>query len=607
MSPPSTDGVTGGRRSVRGSCRSGSSSSPSATSGRAVVSNLTLEVGGGRALRAARAVGERQEHGAAADRRPRRRRLRPHPARRRDLAGVPARERGLGFVFQSYALFRRMTVAENVEFALAVRGRARRAPAAARRAARAGRARRARRPLCRTSSPADSSSAWRWRARSPTGPSCCCSTSRSARSTRASASTCGAACARSSASCGSRRSSSPTTRRRRSSSADRIAVLAQGRLVEEGPPRELYLRPHTEFVATFLGGANLLVGQSTPLRRPARAGRGAARGGGRAPRAPAPRVQVLFRPGGRRAVAERARRDEPRASPSSAWETVEEIAFVGRQRAPAAPPARAPRRARHPAAGALRRRPVRSTPCGRSTRRGGRPLAPGDRVRVGVRRLHALLHPGLSFLVERGGGAAEAYAAELARLAQARLRSVERFEELLARRRRRAGRPSDLVVAAARRGDVDADRERLLEAGGGEHLLLVRGAAAAAAAAVPGRGRGGRAGQGGRRLRRPPGAPPRRAGDGAHRARARRRARRARAPPSGSSTAACARSAARRRGRAGGGRAASSRRDARRARCARTHDLLVARRAARRTTQGRLRWGRAARALLDAGARASRS
>src|SRR6185436_14032367 len=39
----------------------------------------------------------------------------------RDLAGVPARDRDCGFVFQSYALFRRMTVAENVEFALKVR------------------------------------------------------------------------------------------------------------------------------------------------------------------------------------------------------------------------------------------------------------------------------------------------------------------------------------------------------------------------------------------------------------------------------------------------------------------------------------------------------
>jgi len=40
----------------------------------------------------------------------------------RDLTGVPAQRRDCGFVFQSYALFRRMTVAENVEFALRVQG-----------------------------------------------------------------------------------------------------------------------------------------------------------------------------------------------------------------------------------------------------------------------------------------------------------------------------------------------------------------------------------------------------------------------------------------------------------------------------------------------------
>src|SRR5262245_35984482 len=40
----------------------------------------------------------------------------------KDLAGVPARERGLGFVFQNYALFQHMNVASNIEFALRARG-----------------------------------------------------------------------------------------------------------------------------------------------------------------------------------------------------------------------------------------------------------------------------------------------------------------------------------------------------------------------------------------------------------------------------------------------------------------------------------------------------
>jgi sulfate transport system ATP-binding protein len=51
----------------------------------------------------------------------------------RDVTELPARERGVGMVFQHYALFRHMTVAENIEFALRVR----RVPAAERRRRRA--------------------------------------------------------------------------------------------------------------------------------------------------------------------------------------------------------------------------------------------------------------------------------------------------------------------------------------------------------------------------------------------------------------------------------------------------------------------------------------
>ena len=44
--------------------------------------------------------------------------------------------------------------------------------------------------------------------------------------------------------------------------ADRLGVLDRGRLVEVGTPQELYHRPRTETVATFLGGGNVLVGRS---------------------------------------------------------------------------------------------------------------------------------------------------------------------------------------------------------------------------------------------------------------------------------------------------------------------------------------------------------
>src|SRR6185503_19244892 len=42
--------------------------------------------------------------------------------------------------------------------------------------------------------------------------------------------------------------------------ADRIGVMHQGRLLEVATPHELYARPRTRFVATFLGAANLLLG-----------------------------------------------------------------------------------------------------------------------------------------------------------------------------------------------------------------------------------------------------------------------------------------------------------------------------------------------------------
>ncbi|NLF25396.1 MAG: ATP-binding cassette domain-containing protein [Deltaproteobacteria bacterium] len=43
---------------------------------------------------------------------------------------------------------------------------------------------------------------------------------------------------------------------------DRVAVLERGRLLESGSPQELYYKPHTEFVAAFLGGGNVMVGRS---------------------------------------------------------------------------------------------------------------------------------------------------------------------------------------------------------------------------------------------------------------------------------------------------------------------------------------------------------
>ena len=43
--------------------------------------------------------------------------------------------------------------------------------------------------------------------------------------------------------------------------ADRIGIIERGNLIEVGDPEELYQRPKGEFVATFIGGGNVLVGR----------------------------------------------------------------------------------------------------------------------------------------------------------------------------------------------------------------------------------------------------------------------------------------------------------------------------------------------------------
>jgi iron(III) transport system ATP-binding protein len=54
------------------------------------------------------------------------------------------------------------------------------------------------------------------------------------------------------------------------SMSDRIAVMDQGKIVQEGRPEDVYHRPADEFVASFIGSTNLFVGKAvgtTELRR----------------------------------------------------------------------------------------------------------------------------------------------------------------------------------------------------------------------------------------------------------------------------------------------------------------------------------------------------
>src|SRR5689334_12992770 len=201
--------------------------------------------------------------------------------------------------------------------------------------------------------------------------------------------------------------------------ADRIGVMNVGRLLEVGPPEELYRHPQTEFVATFLGTANLLVGRCTaagvqlgdlcfPLNTEARPGDGERS------------VQVLFRP----EDVTLAPSSEELAGPSLGRAEVEHTTFVGSFE-------RLRLRLR-PIAGV---RPIApQAPFGgdfvlvevtRTQDQARRfPLAPGDGVWLGVRHIHALVHPGLRILLLTDGSPAAQAAldvgGQIARLAHAR-------------------------------------------------------------------------------------------------------------------------------------------------------------------------------------------
>lgn len=78
---------------------------------------------------------------------------------------------------------------------------------------------------------------------------------------------------------------------------DRVAVMNRGRIVQIGPPREVYFRPASDFVANFIGTMNRVRGRVSGDNFEIRGGRLPwIRGGGG-------EVEVLFRPGDARVVA----------------------------------------------------------------------------------------------------------------------------------------------------------------------------------------------------------------------------------------------------------------------------------------------------------------
>ncbi len=333
----------------------------------------------------------------------------------RDVTGTSPKDRGIGFVFQHYGLFRHMSVADNVEFALRVR----RVPARKRRERReellqivglAGLADRFPRQL--SGGQQQRVALARALAHEPEvllldEPFGALDAKIRLELRQA-----------------LRRIQSELTltavfvthdQEEAFELADRLAVLRDGRLLEVGEPEELYLRPRSPFVATFLGAANLMVGESST--------RSVRLGGvelpvateitvGRTPK----RTQVLFRPEDVE-VSSKPQGEHPRLGLGR----VEALAAVGgferlRLRLP-------------PLAGV---RPIAPAPkfgteillvdALRPQHEVARlPLNVGDEAWVAVRRFHVLAPASLRLLVDSGQSSGARAAAEFGKAIAERL------------------------------------------------------------------------------------------------------------------------------------------------------------------------------------------
>ncbi len=373
----------------------------------------------------------------------------------RDVSGVSARDRGVGFVFQHYALFRHMSVADNVEFALRVR----RMRAADRRERRNELLRLVALEGLEDRLPGQLSGGQQQRvavARAlahrpevllldePFGALDAKIREELRRTIRQ-----------------IQRDLGITTilvthdQDEAFAMADRIGVMHQGRLLEVGAPAELYARPATRFVATFLGAANLLLAYRSPnelrFERPA--------DGRLAPR----EVVAVIRPEEIILADDEAPEDMTRVGRG----VVEELQFAG---------ATARIRIRMPAGGPVPATPDRVTEDGSwmldalrtFPQQRTEPLAVGQPVEVAARRMHLLPTPISSFTVVAPDEAAAAQLAGTPLLATIATRMQCRIN-------RRIGSdgtpPPGLPVLAARPGAA-AEAQGYLQRGATQLLVL---------------------------------------------------------------------------------------------------------------------------------------
>jgi len=179
--------------------------------------------------------------------------------------------------------------------------------------------------------------------------------------------------------------------------ADRIGVMHMGRLLETGRPDQLYLQPVTRFVATFLGAANLLLGEAVPPRIHIGAARVPDQGAARVSATPYTEVVTVVRPEDLEVASQRQALVHPCLGEGS----VTEVNFGGGAerlvvQIDAAAKLRSAARTEVPAwlpAGACLLELTRT-----SAESAAAPLRVGDGVAVGVRRVHVLPTPVSSFL-----------------------------------------------------------------------------------------------------------------------------------------------------------------------------------------------------------------